>query len=149
MAVTSNELSVLERGIHRLRRCHHQKVVGQKGLCYGQPLTLMILYDEQPICQTKLAKLMNVTPASVTVSLKRMEKSGWIVKEINPKDKRYSLIRLTQKGEELAAYCRNEIEALNRIQYVGFSEEELLQLASFYKRMQENLQSLTTREEQA
>ena len=142
MAITPKELSALERGIHRFRRWRHQKAMGQKGLCYGQPLTLMIIYDEQPICQTKLANLMNVTPASVTVSLKRMEKSGWIAKEVRPEDKRYFLIRLTPKGEELAAYCREEMERLNRRQYVGFSEEELLQLADFYKRMQENLQTL-------
>lgn len=147
MAISPHELSRLERGIHRCRRSRHQQAMGQMGLCYGQPLTLMILYDEQPICQTKLANLMNVTTASVTVSLKRMEKSGWIVKETNLQDKRYSVIRLTPKGEELAQYCRSEMERINRIQYVGFTEKELEQLADFYKRMNNNLQTTPPQEE--
>ncbi len=139
MAITSNELSRLERGIHRHRRNRHQQAMGRKGLRYGQPPMLMILYDEQPICQTKLATLMNVTPASVAVSLKRMEKSGWIVKETDPRDMRFSVIRLTKQGEELAQYCRSEMESIDARQYVGFTEEELSQLADFYKRMNENL----------
>lgn len=144
MAISSKELFHLERGIHRYRRTRHQQMMGRKGLRYGQPLMLMILYDEQPICQTKLASLMNVTPASVTVSLKRMEKSGWIVKETNPDDMRYSVIRLTPAGEELAEYSRNEMERINRQQYVGFSEEELSQLYRFYERMNQNLQQEAT-----
>ncbi len=147
MGISANDLSRLERAIHRCHRSRHQQAMGQKGLRYGQPLTLMILYDEQPICQTKLANLMNVTTASITVSLKRMEKSGWIVKETDPQDMRYSVIRLTSKGEELARYCRNEMERLNRIQYVGFTQEELTQLADFYKRMNENLQTMDLQEE--
>ncbi len=147
MAISANDLSRLERGIHRCRRNRHQQAMGRKGLRYGQPLTLMILFDEQPICQTELASIMNVTTASVAVSLKRMEKSGWIVKESNPQDMRYSVIRLTEQGEALARYCRNEMERLDRMQYVGFSETELAQLADFYKRMHENLQTVDETEE--
>ncbi len=147
MAISASDLSRLERGIHQCRRSRHQQAMGRKGLRYGQPLTLMILYDEQPICQTKLANLMNVTTASITVSLKRMEKSGWIVKETDPQDMRYSVIRLTPKGEELAKYCRSELEAIDRRQFVGFTETELAQLANFYKRMNENLQTMDLQEE--
>ena len=144
MAITPDEISRLERGIHRYRRCNHQRAMGRKGLRYGQPLMLMILYDEQPICQTKLADLMNVTAASVTVSLKRMEKSGWISKETKEDDMRYTHIRLTPQGEELARYCRSEMERINRQQFVGFTPEEL---ADFYKRMHHNLKTMEQQEE--
>ncbi len=145
MAVTIAELSRLDRQMHRYHRCNHQKAVGRLGLHYGQPLMLMILLDEQPLYQKELAHRMNVSPASVTVSVKRMEKSGWITKVVNQDDMRYTAICLTEKGEELARICRDEMERVDAEKYVGFSAEEMEQLADFYRRMGQNLQAMGKR----
>ncbi len=147
MKVSSMELSRLDRQIHRNHRLCHQSAMGQLGLHYGQPLMLMIIQDHQPLYQKDLASHMNVTPASVTVSLKRMEKNGWLTRIADREDQRCTAIRLTPKGEELACRCKEEIDKIDRERYVGFSEEEMAQLADFYRRMNANLQALKQRGE--
>ena len=135
-------LSRLERQIHCYQRSCHQKAVKALGLHYGQPLMLMILLDKQPLNQKDLAAYMNVTPASVTVSVKRMEKNGWITKTPSKEDLRCTTIRLTEKGERLALRCREEMERIEREKYIGFSLQEQEKLAEFYERMHENLKRL-------
>ena len=147
METTHKELWESERKLHCLQRTKHQKIVGQMGLHYGQPLMLMVLFDHQPITQKELAKKLNVTPASVNVSIKRMEKSGWISKLSLTEDLRCTSIRLTEEGERLARRCKEEMETINSEKYVGFSPEELALLGDFYRRMNENLQSLTIKGE--
>lgn len=142
MGVTFSELSGLERKMHCHHRTAHQKAMGRLGLRYGQPLMLMIIYDHQPLYQKDLAAHMNVTPASVTVSIKRMEKSGWISKVSDSDDLRCTAIRLTERGEALARRCKEEMERIDREKFVGFTQEEMAQLADFYRRMNGNLQEL-------
>ncbi len=142
MEITSEELSRLDRQLHCCQRNIHQKAVGSLGLHYGQPLMLMILLDHQPLFQKELAHRMNVTPASVTVSVKRMEKSGWVEKTTNQEDLRYVAIRLTAKGEAIARRCREEMQRIDQEKYVGFTPQEREQLADFYRRMAANLQTL-------
>ncbi len=142
MSATSEELSRLDRQMHRQQRCCHHKAIGGLGLHYGQPLMLMIIFDHQPLYQKELAQHMDVSPASVTVSLKRMEKNGWITKVSSREDMRRTAIHLTPKGEQLARQCKNEMEAIDRAKYVGFTPEEREQLADFYRRMKENLQQV-------
>lgn len=142
MDVTPAELSRLDRQVHCCQRSIHQKVISGIGLHYGQPIMLMILLDHQPLFQKELAYRMNVTPASVTVSVKRMEKNGWIEKIVSQDDLRYVAIRLTEKGEAVARQCREEMERIDREKYVGFTPEEKEQLADFYRRMAANLQDM-------
>lgn len=142
MSISSGELSRLERQMHHLQRTCHHKAMGRMGLHYGQPLMLMIIADEQPVNQKELAEHMNVTPASVTVSVRRMEKNGWITKAASEEDLRCTVIRLTEKGEALARRCREEMEWIDTQKYVGFSDREREQLTDFYRRMNENLQAL-------
>ena len=140
MSITIDELSRLDRQTHRYHRCCHQRAVGRLGLHYGQPLMLMILLEEQPLYQKELAHRMNVSPASVTVSVRRMEKSGWITKVANAEDMRYTEIRLTEKGMAIARSCQQEKERIERQKYIDFTPEEREQLADFYRRMSHNLQ---------
>ncbi len=140
--ITEQTLSELERQMHCYQRMCHQKAIQSLGLHYGQPLMLMILLDKQPLNQKELACHMNVTPASVTVSVKRMEKSGWITKTPSEEDMRCTVIRLTEEGETLARRCREELERVDREKYVGFSLLEQEQLAEFFHRMNQNLQAL-------
>lgn len=143
MAVTTQMLSALQRQLHHQHRNCHQKVVSQMGLYYGQPLLLMILHDELALSQAELARHMNITQASVAVSIKRMEKNGLVTKMMNPQDLRYNTIRLTDKGMKLAVQCRSAMDRIDEELYVGFSAEEREQLADFYRRMCQNLESFS------
>lgn len=139
MAVTPGELSRRHRELNHKHRCCHHKIAADLGLYYGQPILLMILLDHQRLSQTRLAAMLNNTPASVAVSVKRLEKAGLITKMPDAQDMRSNVIGLTPAGKDLAVRCRARWDRVDSALYNGFSEEEMDQLAALYERMSQNL----------
>lgn len=59
----------------------------------------------------KIADEMNVSTARVAVLLKKMAAKGLIVKESDAEDARVTVVRLSQKGRETAAFIRKNVRA--------------------------------------
>lgn len=53
---------------------------------------------EKGLSVTEAAREMEITPSSATVSLKKLEKKGYVSKRRAPEDGRRVVIRLTEKG---------------------------------------------------
>ncbi len=123
-------------------RCAHHRMVERLGLYYGQPFMLMTLLRSGEISQKELSRMMHNTPASVAVSVKRMEKAGMLTKTTDENDLRVNKITLTEKGEEMAVKCRDSFCFVDEQMTKGFSEEELKTLENFYERMIQNLEDL-------
>ena len=141
------ELSVLWRSLHRRHRACHHRVAGELGLYYGQPVVLMILSDFPGLSLADLAERMNITPASVTVSVGRMEKSGLIEKIPDPADHRRYALRLTPRGEELVLRCRQELDRVDDAMYADFTPQEKETFAALCRRMEQNLARFQKEEE--
>ena len=56
-------------------------------------------HDKLP-SQKELADCLDVTPAAITVTLKKIEKDGYVEKTLG-QDNRYNELRITEKGREL------------------------------------------------
>ena len=140
--------SDLHHRIINLFRCTDQslkRVIAKKvegtGLYRSQHRLLMILGSHPDCSQTALAEKMEISPAAVAVTLKKLEKGGYISRQSQLHDNRVNEVVVTKKGQEAineSIICFQEIEAaiLN-----GFSEEEMEQLESFMKRMIANGES--------
>lgn len=96
--------------------------------------------SQHPRCtQIEIAEALSVSPASIALSTKRMEKSGFIIKEIMPDNLRCKRLSLTDKGRfiyEKGISIRDEQDAQ---MYSGFSEEELVELSGLIDRLTINL----------
>ena len=57
-------------------------------------------HDKLP-SQKELANWLDVTPAAVTVALKKLESQGFIEREIKADDNRINNISVTEKGAEI------------------------------------------------
>ncbi len=123
-------------------RCAHHKMVERLGLYYGQPFMLMTLSKSGEISQKELSQMMHNTPASVAVSVKRMEKAGMLTKTADKNDLRVNKITLTEQGKNMADKCRDSFRFVDEQMTKGFSEEELKILENFYERMIQNLEEL-------
>ncbi len=80
-----------------------------------------------------------MSPASIALSTKRMEKAGFIIKEIFPDNLRCKRLSLTDKGKliyDKGISIRDEQDAQ---MYQGFSEEELKELSGLIDRLTINL----------
>jgi len=125
-------------------RAHHNlanKVFGEIGLCRGQPAVLKKLGRKDGITQTELAEKLEITQATLTRLLTRVETSGLIERQRDSKDSRCSRIFLTKNGKNKLVEIVQMINKIDRIAFAGFSEEEKTELNGFLVRIHKNLGS--------
>ena len=85
--------------------------------------------------QKELAERFDVTPAAITIALKKIESNGYIRKTLG-KDSRFNEIEITERGRELVKLTREKFSEADRTLFVGFTNEEL----EFYTRCLEKIQ---------
>lgn len=125
--------------------CNHRSVVEssfrEKGLYFGQPPMLKYLKEHKNTTQKEMADFLHITPASVAISVKRMEESGLIMRDADKKDARCKNLKLTKKGEQLSEYADKIFEVVDDVSFNGFTEEEIEMVISFLQRMTENIET--------
>jgi DNA-binding MarR family transcriptional regulator len=139
-----------EQLFRALDRKHHLAVdslLARRGIGnIGQPMILTILSqakDGTIESQKELARRLRVSPATVTVSLKSMERDGYVKKLSNAEDLRCKPITITDKGRRAAQLIDEVFETLDHGMYHGFSQQDLEQIAALYRRMIDNLDAMS------
>lgn len=125
---------------HRLRMLH-----SEEGIFPGQPPVLFRLRRQVEMSQRELAAALDQTPASMTVTLRRMEKAGLIERNMDPADKRVQKVRLTQKGLDVCGIAQSAESVVDEENFVGFSDEEVHTLIGLMARCAENMSRVTGR----
>lgn len=142
MDTKSMELASTFRHFERLHRALLDSIVLDMGLYSSQPFLLFMLQKTNEPTQKEIADMLNVSPASTAVTIKRMEKAGLIKRVIDEKDSRCNRITITPKGNKLANECTQKFGEIDSYMYNGFSEQEQQQLLDFYKRIETNIKKL-------
>ncbi|QNU65591.1 winged helix-turn-helix transcriptional regulator [Ruminiclostridium herbifermentans] len=122
-----------------LHRINIQKQASKNGLYFGQPPILEYVASHNYCTQREVADFMKVSPASISTSVKRMQKAGLIEKLVDDSDLRYNRLKITEKGKELTDKCRKDFDKVDAQMFAGFSDEECQQLYGYYERMIKNL----------
>ena len=121
---------------------HHrmlEKLVGAIGLHRAQHRMLMTLADHEFESQSALANMLEISTATVAVSLKKLERDGYIQKKVKEGDSRANFIQLTERGKKVVESSREIFESMDKKAVRGFTDEELVLLRTFLGRMYENL----------
>lgn len=93
--------------------------------------------------QKELADRLDVTPAAVTVALRKIEQDGYIQRTLGH-DARYNELKITEKGKDLVNRTRELFLAADTAMFNGFSDEELDAYISCLEKIQTNIQEQTT-----
>ena len=99
-----------------------------------------------PPTQGELAQRMHLSPATMTASLRYLERLGYVTRQCDPADLRKNRGVITEAGQQAAEECRASMDALEVSMLRGFSREELETLAGFVQRMEDNLNSILKEE---
>lgn len=101
---------------------------------------LFVLWQKDKITQKELACETGLAKNTITVMLEKMEKNNLIKRITDEKDKRKSLVILTEHAKSLKK-CSDEIsdEMLKKV-YKGFSEEEIDKYEEYLHRIIRNLE---------
>ena len=109
------------------------------GLHKGQGFILFHLWHHDGIAQNAIAKALHVSPATVTNTLKRMERDGWITRERDPEDQRIVRVRLTEKARALREEARNVFRKLDREMTSVLTKDERRILQELLVKLHEHL----------
>lgn len=78
--------------------------VADRNLSKGQPKILEYLYENDGAVQKDIAKSCFIEQATVTSILARMEKNELIIRKVDPDNRRFQFVYLTEKGKVEAKF---------------------------------------------
>ena len=113
--------------------------VADRKLSKGQPKILEYLYENDGAVQKDIAKSCFIEQATVTSILARMEKNELIIRKVDPDNRRFQFVYLTEKGKETQRNCQDVICEIEKECFAGFSDEEKEQAKVLFERMYNNL----------
>jgi DNA-binding MarR family transcriptional regulator len=73
-------------------------LLGEVGLHVGQEFTLEALWPDEELSQTELAARVGVQKATMTVTLRALERDGLVQRRRDPDDERVMLVSVTEQG---------------------------------------------------
>ena len=106
----------------------------------AQGRILYALWQEDGIPIRALSDRCGLAITSLTTMLERMEKQGLITRLQDTKDKRKTLLYLTEKAHELKQDYDSVSLRMGQIYYQGFSEEEIVRFEGYLDRISRNLE---------
>ena len=129
--------------IGSLMREHKRAVdahVGDTNLHKSQHRLLLSLAKlGKNISQKSLAEDLNVTPAAVAVTLKKLQNNGFVKKQTREADNRFNEVAMTEKGRRIVKESQKVFRGIEDKIFDSFTAEELDLLQDFVTRMRDNL----------
>lgn len=101
---------------------------------------LTIVQKCNNINQNELAKKLNVSKATLSVRIQRLEKLGYLAKLQDPNDKRYYILKVTAQGEKFIEEGHKIMKDKVMHLFNGISKEQIEILNSVIKIMKMNIE---------
>ncbi len=119
--------------------CVRQQLSGGMNLHPRQGPVLEILLSRDGVSQAELSRELGITPATVAVSVARLEKNGLVRRERNALNQRANVLTLTDEGRQEALRVRDAFASVAESAKEGFTQEEIALFESYCSRIAHNL----------
>ena len=121
-----------------------RKYADDRGVPYGYRelllhLAILKAHGKNGISQYELAKMTRLSPPTVSSTLQKMERDGYITRELDESDARQMRVRLTDKGESIENSNHEKAHEIEHIAYSGLTDTEKCELTEILKKMRDNL----------
>ena len=120
------------------------KILSQKNIEAfngAQGRILYVLWNGDGISLQGLSDKTGLAPTTLTSMVDRMENSGLIQRKADKVDRRKILLYLTKEARQLKPDYEEVSEEVSKIHYSGFSDEEIIQVEGYLKRILINLEN--------
>lgn len=136
------EMKVLVQSLIRISKLH-RKVVDKKlhktGVFESQHRLLMHLSRNKDSSQIQLAESLHVSAATIAVTLKKLEKGGYVERNMNTSDNRFNKIDITKKGQKVVEDSKEIFKGLDLKMFEDFSDEDIGDLMQYLEKLIYNL----------
>lgn len=115
-------------------------VLADEGLFVGQHEIIFMIDRNDGITLSELAKKMKTSAASASVSVKRMEKAGFIERKADENDSRIVHLHLTEKADKVKTRIQKTLNKKECELVADMSDEEVKMFKDFVVRAIDNLE---------
>lgn len=128
---------------NRLHRSALEKRFGSLNMHRSQHMLLMLVsHCSENVSQKELAEMLQITPAAVAMTLKKLEANGYILRQADKDDNRINRIKVLPKGEETVKLSEESFNLIDDAMFLGISDEELSAFIRTMEKINANLSSL-------
>ena len=128
---------------NRLHRNAIEKDLKSLGMHRSQRMLLMLVARSTGnISQKELAEKLQITPAAVTMTLKKLEAGEYISRKTDSSDNRINRIVILPKGEEAVRLSEKCFHEVDTAMIEGISEAELAAFVQTMEKINNNLAAL-------
>jgi len=121
----------------------HRKIMqyylDETGVYHAQYRLLVEISRNPNISQIDIARMMDVSAATIAVSLKKLEREGYITRDRDADDNRLNKISVTEKGNRVVEQGKRVVESTHQKVFEGFTEEDKSALSGLLKKLEDNL----------
>lgn len=110
------------------------------GLYQGQPSVLHALWASDGMPQSELAERLNRSPSTITKTVQRMERAGFVERRPDSGDERLSLVYLTEAGRAVKSDVERVWQQFAAEAFAGFDDDELRQFSALLERLHRNIE---------
>jgi DNA-binding MarR family transcriptional regulator len=105
-------------------------------------LLMLVSHSPQNISQKDLSEMLQITPAAVAMTLKKLEANGYISRQVDVDDNRVNRIRLLPKGEETVKFSEESFVSVDDAMFNGITSDELSLFIRTMEKINSNLTAL-------
>lgn len=130
-------------------KLHHYRthvLLDEIGIYPGQPPMLFALNKKDGQSQKELANRLNITPSTITMMLKRMEKTNLVIRKQDDEDQRISRVYITEQGKKTCKRANKVMINIEEECFDEFTMEEKIVLKRVLMQMRDNLELVNEKE---
>ena len=116
-----------------------QEMYQEFDLNKSQAGVLFTLHRSDSMSQKELAARLNVTPPSITASIQKMERDGYLTRHPDPKDQRVMRLSLTEKGKSCIQGVWTVAQQMEELMFFNMTGEEVALLKRLLLQISDNL----------
>ena len=140
--MNDQELLNLFTDISRLHISCAEHNLNQLNLRVGQGAVIHTLGIHGEMPQNKIAKIRKVSPATISVMIRRMEANGLVTRRNDESDAKVNLISLTEEGEKAFEKMQEDNEDRPARIFAGLTREDKAQAEKIFRTIFDNLENM-------
>lgn len=140
--VRNKDLTGMFEGIHLLRKLFVRRISESSPLHFSQIAIMKTIEQNEHCTQATIAERLGVTPASVAISTKRLQKAGLITKTVDSDNLRCKRLSLTDAGRDAIEHHISQFRDYDELVFAEFTDDEKQQLMSYLERIMTRMKDI-------
>lgn len=116
-----------------------EKRLKKYDLVKGQASLLLLIRDNDGITQNELASIIGIRESSMSVRLDKLERNGYIIREIDEDNLKKKKIYITASGKTASIQCRRIVREFDEQLFNGFTKKDKKQFEKYLEKMLDNI----------